>query len=241
MNNYIANFNKFFLDINTKNVVYSSITNEEKIMNKKQTLNKYSVDLVTNWFKNGEGLRSVDLKNYTSGDNKKNTSGRHIGFEGITEKIIKKGLELYNLTHRSKVNGDYFVDPDGVYDSQRMDNHIWIDGKVVLVEENRAWIDKPFYTLKRAVVKAFMEVPSVRKHLSDDVKFIFTSLAKDVTSATKSTSDVVFEHGDRIVESNFSGHPRRSDKYNYFDNGVDYSELECYVNTLCEIFEKYEK
>ena len=133
------------------------------------------------------------------------------------------------------------MDEDGVYDSQRMDNHIWIDGKVVIVEENRAWIDKPFYTLKRAVVKAFMEVPSVKKHLSDDVKFMFTSLARDVTPKTKSTSDVVFKYGDRIVESNFSGHPRRATSYNYFDNGVDYSELENYIKLLCEVFEKYEK
>jgi len=222
------------LDLNTNFVVRSN-------MNKREKLLEYSKTLVTDWFKRGEGLRNVELKNYTSGDKKKGRQGKHIGFEGITEKIINKGLDLYNLKGRSKVNGEYFVDPNGVYDSQRMDNHIWIDNKVVLVEENRAWIDKPFYTLKRAVVKAFMEVPSVREHLSDDVKFVFTSLAKDVTSATKSTSDEVFKHGDRIVESNFSGHPRRATSYNYFDNGVDYSELEKYVNILCEVFEKYEK
>ena len=208
---------------------------------KKQQLYKYSEELVTEWFKGGEGLRGVPLKNFTSGDKKKGKSKKkHIGFEGITRQIINKGLELYNLTHRSKVNGDYFTDPEGLYDSQRMDNHIWIDDEVGLVEENRAWIDKPFYTLKRAVVKAFMEIPTVKMHLSNDVKFVFTSLAKDVTFKTKSTSDVVFGHGNRIVECNISGHSRRADKYNYFDNGVDYSELKSYVNTLCEVFEKYE-
>ena len=211
-----------------------------KVIDKKQQLYNYSDKLVTNWFKSGEGLRSTALKNYTSGDKKKGKNEKHIGFEGITEKIINKGLDLHNLTHRSKVNGEYFDDPYNFFDSQRMDNHIWIDDEVVIVEENRAWIDKPFYILKRGVVKLFMELPHTRKHLSDDVVFIFSSLAKDVTEKTKKSGDRVFGHGERIIESNLSGRPRRSDKYNYFDNGVDSIELKKYVNTLCEVFAKYE-
>ena len=36
---------------------------------------------------------------------------------------------------------------DRKFDNQRMDNHVWIDDKVVILEENRAWIDKPFYVI----------------------------------------------------------------------------------------------
>ncbi|MAH43549.1 hypothetical protein CL614_07590 [archaeon] len=207
---------------------------------KNSQLFEFSKELVEDWFEKGKGLRSTPLKNYTSGDRKKGEKEKHIGFEGITEQIINKGLELYNLSHRSEVNGKYFDDPDNVFDSQRMDNHIWIDDKVVIIEENRAWIDKPFYILKRGVVKLFLELPHTRKHLSDDVVFIFSSLAKDVTEKTKKSGDLVFGHGERIVESNLSGRPRRSDKYNYFDNGVDLSELRNYVDTLSNVFSRYE-
>ena len=208
---------------------------------KEKMLYDYSKELVEGWFRGGEGLRSTPLKNYTSGDKKKGKTEKHIGFEGITEKIINKGLEFYNLTHRSRVDGKYFDDPNNVLDSQRMDNHIWIDGKVVIVEENRAWIDKPFYVLKRGVVKLFMELPHTKKHLSDDVVFIFSSLAKDVSEKTKRSGDQVFGHGDRIIESNFSGRGRKSHKYNYFDNGVDFSELKNYIKALSSVFELYEK
>ena len=128
-----------------------------------------------------------------------------------------------------------------MFDGQRMDNHVYIDDKLVLVEENRAWIDKPFYTLKRAVVKAFMELPHTKEKLSPDVEFLFSSLAKDVTDSTISTSEHLYGYGDKITEVNFSGYPRRSEKFNYFDNGYSREELIKYIKTLCRVFKKYAK
>ena len=204
-------------------------------MEKTQEVFEYSKKLFSNWFSGGEGLRHVPLKNYTSGDHGEE------GFESITYKVMHKALTVYGLNGRYTINGDYFKDPSGIYDNQRMDNHVWIDGKVVIVEENRAWIDKPFYTLKRAVVKSFMTLPHVKNCLSDNIVFIFSSLARDVTSITKSTSDVVFGYGEYITEVNFSDHPRRANSYNYFDNGYSETELLKYVETLCGVFSKYEK
>jgi hypothetical protein len=204
-------------------------------MKKTQEVFEYSKELFSNWFSDGRGLRNYDLKNYTSGDHEEE------GFESITNKVMHKALTIYGLTDRCTINSDYFKDSFGIDDDQRLDHHVWIDDKVVIVEENRAWIDKPFYILKRAVVFTFMKLGHVRNNLSDDVVFIFSSLARDVTKKTKSTSDKVFGYGDYITEVNFSGHPRRPYKYNYFDNGYSETELLKYVETLCEVFSKYEK
>ena len=195
----------------------------------------HSENLISNWFDKGKGLRSKDLKNFTSGD------GNNDGFEKITKNILKKAIELFELENRALINGDYITDPDEMYDGQRMDNHVYIDDKLVLVEENRAWIDKPFYTLKRAVVKAFMELPHTKQKLSPDVEFLFSSLAKDVTDSTISTSEHLYGYGDKITEVNFSGYPRRSEKFNYFDNGYSREELIKYIKTLCRVFKKYAK
>ena len=166
---------------------------------------------------------------------------KHIGLEGITKQILLKGLELYKLTKRSKVNSKYFHDPEKKYESQRMDWHVWIDGKVVILEEDRAWLDKPFYTLKRNVVRAFMLLPYVKEKLHEDIVFIFHTLQRDVQDVTRNTRDMIDGYGEHIVEVNLSGFTRKAQKYNYFDNGILIDELEKYVNKLCEVFEKYEK
>ncbi len=59
-------------------------------------------------------------------------------------------------------------------------NILKVDDEYPLIVESRAWIDKPFYTLKRAVVRNFMELPYIRKQLSKDVKFAFVGLSIDV-------------------------------------------------------------
>ena len=213
-------------------------------MNRVEEVAEFANKLVGKWFDEAPLGQKTKLKNYTSGD------GDNIGFEGKIKEIYEKAIQVYGLQKRCEVNGKYFVDcdcgkirckcPDKIYDNQRMDQHVWIDGKVVIIEEDRAWIDKPFYTLKRGVVKCFMELPHTKKHLTDDVIFLFTSLAKDVTPETRSTLDDVMGYGDKIIEANISGAPRRADKGNYFDNGYDQNELDKYVKTICRVFAKYE-
>jgi len=86
-----------------------------------------------------------------------------------------------------------------------------------------------------------MELPYVVKDLSDDVIFIFHSLQRDVLDITRKTRDHLDGYGNMIIEHNLSGKKRRANKYNYFDNGIDEAELFDYINTLCGVFEKYEK
>ena len=109
---------------------------------------EFATNHTENWFSGGKGLK--DTRHYTSGNH------GHLGFENFTEKILWKAVEVYGLTDRVKINQDYIEDPTGRFDSQRMDHHVYIDDKIVLVEENRAWTDKPFYIMKRAVVKFWM-------------------------------------------------------------------------------------
>ena len=49
----------------------------------------HSENLISNWFDKGKGLRSKDLKNFTSGD------GNNDGFEKITKNILKKAIDQW--------------------------------------------------------------------------------------------------------------------------------------------------
>ena len=90
------------LDLNSNSFVRSD-------MNKKEIVLEYAIEEVTEWFEKGERLKGNKLRGYTAGNwiDKKNDL-RHLGFEGMTKKIIDKALEVYNLTDRSKVNTEYF-------------------------------------------------------------------------------------------------------------------------------------
>ena len=208
-------------------------------MNNIDKVKNYANEVFKLWFNKAPSGQGKKLKNYTSGD------GDHVGFEETTKEILDFAISVYGLTSRSKINGDYFKDcKSGVLnelpdDDQRMDHHVWIDGKVVIVEEDRALMDKPFYTLKRGVVKQFMELPHVKKDLSKNVKFIFSTLAISVSNSTRSTCDKIFKYGDIISEVNFSGRSRNQTK-NYFHKGYNQKELDKYVETICGVFSKYE-
>jgi hypothetical protein len=190
--------------------------------------------LVENFFKDGQGLRGVPLKNYTSGD--KDNSG----FETLVDSIIhaaasNSGIDL----NRMRLNGDYFNPPEGQHqewDPQRMDHHVWVDDKCVLVVESRAWIDKPFMTLKRAVVRNFMELEYVRSKLSSDVSFMFVALAIDIKPRLVKTLDETMGHGDRVRAYKLSPHRRGYKGGNYFDNGINYEDVKKFYDDVSQIF-----
>ena len=130
-------------------------------------LNAKCLNEVKTYYKGGKGLKKVPLKNYTSGD------GTNKGFESLVESIIwyviddlgidRERVDIHNQYFQSDYSVKSAKDPK---DPQRMDHHIKIDGKHPLIVESRAWIDKPFYTMKRAVTRNFMELPYVRKQLT---------------------------------------------------------------------------
>lgn len=200
---------------------------------KRDELLVFASTLLNEWGESGKGLRSKELKNFTSGDH------NNIGLEGITSLILDKAIDLYGLADRVEVNQTYIEDSVGIYDRQRMDQHIWIDGKLAIIEEDRAFIDKPFYTMKRGVVKCFMELPHTKKVMADEPIFIFLSLGRILSDLSRHTADAVFGYGDTIREANLSGWGGRGTKGNYFDLDLNEEEVLKYISALCEGLEKY--
>ena len=66
-----------------------------QVGSKEDELYFFAISILSEWFKEGSGLRKTPLKNYTGGDH------NSIGFEGITRLIINKAIEIYNLTDRN--------------------------------------------------------------------------------------------------------------------------------------------
>ena len=190
---------------------------------------------VKRFYSHGEGLRSTALKNYTSGD------GTNEGMESLVEKLIYNvAMDCGISSERIRINQDYFLPPDPEeQDPQRMDFHVWLDDKVVFVIESRAWVDKPFYTLKRAVARNFMELDYVRKHLHEDVKFVIVALALDIKKRLVTTMDQTMGYGERIHTVKLSPHRRGYKKGNYFDHGVNESGVKTFLELLKDTFEKY--
>ena len=201
-------------------------------------LKKQSNKIVEDFYNNGKGLKGTELKNYTSGD------GLNIGFEGCVQEVISLVVRELGLQDRVVVNGDYFNPPSDMKDEcdpQRLDFHIWKDDKAVLLIETRAWVDKPFYTLKRAVVRNFMELDYVRENLRDDAEFVFLALALDIKDRLISTMDKTMGYGSRITEIKLSPHRRGYKKKNYFDFGHVQESVDKLVELLYNKLNQNEK
>ena len=181
-----------------------------------QTLNEACIEKVTNFYEGGKGLRSTDLKNYTSGDH------TNPGMENMVESLIWKVVESLGIDEsRVEITQDYFNPQDTeTEDPQRMDFHVKVDGEFPLIIESRAWIDKPFYTLKRAVTRNFMELDFVRERLADDVMFVYVGLAIDVKQRLINSLDKTMGYGDRVKMCKLSPYRRGYKGGNYFDHGV---------------------
>tara|TARA_B100000131_G_scaffold311928_1_gene345384 strand:+ start:3748 stop:4362 length:615 start_codon:yes stop_codon:yes gene_type:complete len=191
--------------------------------------------LVEEFYRGGRGLKSTDLKNYTSGDH------GHDGFEKIVTNVLSAAMAEAGISSdRWEINGSYFNPTDKeLEDPQRLDHHIWIDGKCVLLVEDRAWIDKPFYTLKRAVVRNMMKLPYVRKDLHDDVHFIIVGLSIDIKQRLIDTLDKTMGFGDRVDHFNLSPYRRGYKGGNYFDHGMNKPEFERLWTFLVGHFRKF--
>tara|TARA_R110000765_G_scaffold332373_1_gene423079 strand:+ start:1203 stop:1820 length:618 start_codon:yes stop_codon:yes gene_type:complete len=204
-------------------------------MKTNQTKPKAVRNLVESFYDSGRGLRSKELKNYTSGDH------NHPGFESLVMKVLTSAMTEAGIdSHRWEINGDYFNPEDKEWeDPQRLDHHVWIDGKCVLLVEDRAWIDKPFYTLKRAVVRNMMTLPYVREKLHDDVRFIIVALAIDIKSRLIRTLDQTMGFGSRVDHFSLSPYRRGHKGGNYFDHGMNKLEFDRLWSSLVEHFGRF--
>ena len=200
-------------------------------------LNSSCIQEAKTFYDNGRGLRSTELKNYTSGDH------MNPGMESVVESIIWKVIDHMGIERkRVQVNAKYFnPDDTELQDPQRMDFHVWIDNEVPVVIESRAWIDKPFYQLKRAVVRNFMTLEYVREHLAEDPKFIFVGLCIDIKDRLRHTNDRTMGFGQHIYEIKLSPYRRGYKKKNYFDHGFRREAVEQLVELLVDSFQPYKE
>ena len=144
-----------------------------------------------------------------------------------------------------ELNQKYLKDPfDKDMDGLRLDDHLIIDGKIIVMGESRAWVDKPFYLMKAMAIQQILLLPHGKNNTIEDVIFPILTFAYDVTEKTKYTMDKTMElvgisnYTSRVLLFNLSGYGRKP-KIGYFTRG--YSEQECagYVSCVYKHLEKY--
>ena len=192
---------------------------------------KESTDLLTEQFIGGSGLRGVPLKNY-SGPQLEKWS------ENTLKLIIKDLQNKYPDSNIEWGKGYLKSDHEGLGD-ERLDQHIKIDGKYVYLQEDRAWVDKPFYTLKRAVIRNIMI--SCSRQLHEDVKFGLIGYCIDIKQDLVNTCNVTQGYSDKLSRFSLTGR-RRGKKVNgkavnWYETGYVRETVVQYVNYVYKCLE----
>jgi hypothetical protein len=200
-------------------------------MNNINSIVEDSKNVLSEKFDAGLGLRSTDLKNH---------SGKNLEqWSEITIKLIIADLrERYPFAKiewgKSYIQSDY----EGCSD-ERLDQHVKVNGKYAYLQEDRAWIDKPFYTLKRAVIRNMMI--SCASQMSDNVKFGVVAYCIDIKPEIIATCDLCQEYGDRIDMFTVTGR-RRNKKVNgkdvnWYETGFQEETVVNYVKYIYKTLE----
>ena len=192
---------------------------------------KQSTELLTEQFTNGEGLRGVPLKNY-SGPKLEEWS------EHTLKLIIKDLQNKYPDVNIEWGKGYLKSDHEGLGD-ERLDQHIKVDGKYAYLQEDRAWVDKPFYTLKRAVIRNIMI--SCKSQLHDNIKFGLVGYCIDIKQDLVNTCNVTQGFSDKVSRFSLTGR-RRSKKVNgktvnWYETGFIEETVVQYINYVYKTLE----
>ena len=192
---------------------------------------KQSTELLTEQFTNGEGLRGVPLKNY-SGPKLEEWS------ENTLKLIIKDLQNKYPNSNIEWGKGYLKSDQEGLGD-ERLDQHVKIDGVYVYLQEDRAWVDKPFYTLKRAVIRNIMI--SCKQQLHPNVKFGLVGYCIDIKQDLVNTCNVTQGFADKVSRFSLTGR-RRSKKVNgktvnWYETGFVEETVVQYINYVYKCLE----
>lgn len=164
-------------------------------------------------FENGIGLTSTPLKAYSGPTLEK--------WSELTIKLII--IDLKEKYPNANIEwGKGYIQSDFVgFGEERLDQHIKVNGKYAYLQEDRAWVDKPFYTLKRAVIRNIMM--SCNSKLSPNVKFGLVAYSIDIKDDLIKTCDFVQGHGDKLEKFSLTGRPRNmkvnKKTVNWFETG----------------------
>ena len=182
-------------------------------------------------FEEGLGLTSTALKRYSGPCLEK--------WSELTLKLII--ASLLDKYPDAKVEwGKGYIQSDFVgFGEERLDQHIKVNGKYAYLQEDRAWVDKPFYTLKRAVIRNIMM--SCNSKLSPNVKFGLVAYSIDIKDDLIKTCDFVQGHGDKLEKFSLTGRPRNmkvnKKTVNWFETGFVKKTVVEYIQYVYKILE----
>ncbi len=182
-------------------------------------------------FEGGIGLTSTPLKAY-SGPTLEEWSE-------LTIKLIIADLkEKYPNTNIEWGKG--YIQSDFVgFSEERLDQHVKVNGKYAYLQEDRAWVDKPFYTLKRAVIRNIMM--SCGSKLSPNFKFGLVAYSIDIKDDLIKTCDFVQGYGDKLKKFSLTGRPRNmkvnKKTVNWFETGFVKKTVVEYIEYVYKILE----
>jgi len=191
-----------------------------------------SKGLLTEQFEKGVGLRGTPLKRF-SGPTLENWSEKTIKsiIEDLREKYPDADIEW---------SKDYLPsDFEGLGD-ERLDQHVKVNGKYAYLQEDRAWVDKPFYTLKRAVVRNIMQ--SCQSKLSPNVKFGLIGYSLDFKEDLVNTCNKTQGYGDRFERFSLTGRRRgmkvNGKTVNWYETGFVEQTVVNYINYVYTTLEE---
>jgi hypothetical protein len=126
------------------------------------TIYKSACNMLSEKFETGLGLRSTKLKNHSGGN-----------LEDWSKLVIE--IIIVDLKERYP-NADiewgksYIVSDFEGNSNERLDQHVKVNGKYAYLQEDRAWMDKPFYTLKRAVIRNMINTCNMCQGYGDRIE-----------------------------------------------------------------------
>ena len=183
-------------------------------------------------FENGVGLTSTPLKAYSGPALEK--------WSELTIKLIIADLKDKYPDAIIEWSKDYLPsDFDGLGD-ERLDQHVKVNGKYAYLQEDRAWVDKPFYTLKRAVIRNI--ILSCPSQLSPKVKFGLVGYCIDIKEDLVKTCNHTQSYGDLLERFSLTGR-RRSKKVNgktvnWYETGFVEETVVKYINYVYAALEE---
>jgi len=190
-----------------------------------------SKNLLERQFQGGIGLTGTPLERY-SGPTLETWSE-------TTIKLIINALQDKYPDADIKWSKDYITsDYEGCGD-ERLDQHVKVNGEYAYLQEDRAWVDKPFYTLKRAVVRNIMQ--SCESKLSSNVKFGLIGYSIDIKDDLVETCNKTQGYGDRFERFSLTGRRRglkvNGKSVNWYETGFVDETVDRYINYVYSTLE----
>ena len=196
-----------------------------------ETIENNAIQQLKTVFENGVGLRSTPLKNYSGP-----------ALENWTEYIVGMIVETLQQKHpnaRIEFDKDYIKSDFPDCSDERLDMHVKVNGKYVYLHEDRAWLDKPFYSLKRAVFKSISV--SCASKLHANCQFAAIGFCCDFKQELVNTFNRVFGMSDCITIYSLTGRRRNmkvdGKEVNWFETGFVEETVRTLVRDIYKVID----